>query len=80
MATTVIKDSNILVIDDTVEKLYFNASWCSMSFNDLGVIITDSGKSENGIWKSISYADFVGDAGALATEALIFGYLKDKIG
>jgi uncharacterized protein (DUF1684 family) len=79
MAVTVIKDSNILTIDDGVKIKYWNAGWVSMEFDDSGVRLINSGAGENPVY--ISFSDFTNDVATnLASESAIFDYLKDKIG
>ena len=81
MAVNLLKDENFLVITySDGSKKYFNAGWCTMSFRDTSVIVSDKGRSFIGTSEEIFFSDFQYDGVAYSTEVDIFGVLKDKIG
>ena len=81
MAIKVGLEGNILKIDDGVKIEYLNASWCSITFNSLAVLINDKSKSGDGFDYSVLFTEFQDLASTpYATEASIATYLSDKIG
>ena len=89
MATKVSKTGNILVIDDSIAKQYYNAAWCSIRFNResvsgtltaTSITITNDG-SENFESVTILLSDFQDVNGTpISTEATILTYLSTLIG
>lgn len=84
MATKVSLVNNILKIEDDVKNKYFNAAWCSICFDDTGVIITDEGKRHDQLdlyYTHIKFEDFQDGGGtSYADESSIATYLSNKIG
>lgn len=80
MATKVSLENNILKIDNGVKKIYYNAAWCSMSFDNTNVIIKNNGLKSSNTTK-IPFASFQdGNGTDITTEETISAYLSDKIG